>query len=159
MINSRITDLLTGEWMIVSSLNQNKALNIYIGGTDPNDVTIWDKANVPQQKWKIQWDGNKRCFIIRSVYNNKVLSRTSTISSDGVNVLVANYSTGDFTFGEQRWYLHYDCSGHYIIANYIGDYLSPDVLTIPNSELTNGNSIKTSVNSGANNQKFILVRP
>lgn len=159
MIDNRISDLLKGEWLIASKLNNNKVVNINIGSSDPTNVTIWDKANVDQQKWTIQCDSSDRCFIIRSKkYPNKVLSRTSTIQTNGENVFVADYYDG-FPSGEQRWYLHYDCSGYYVIANFIGDYLNPDVLELNNSDTTNGSNILVKTNSGADKQKFYLIRP
>ncbi|AWZ49922.1 hypothetical protein C3495_13795 (plasmid) [Clostridiaceae bacterium 14S0207] len=156
--NQRIKELLTGEWVIASKVNNNKVLDVN-GNDGSYNVRIWDKSNADNQKWTVEFDSTNRAFVIRSVaYRNKVLARISTNKAAGVNVIVSDYGTNNPIDMGQRWYLHYNCNDYYTLANYVGDYLNPMVLDLYGSNTNNGANIQVFPFHGKDNQCFSFIR-
>lgn len=139
-----ITD---GEWKIVSKLNNNKVLNLHIGGISPSNVTIWDNANVTQQKWKFEYNASKNAFRIRNSYNNGSLAWNPPSS----NV----YALGGGEVNSQYWILEYVGDGYYIFKNYHNPNM---VLDLYNSDTGNASNIQVFKRNNGDNQKFKLVR-
>lgn len=140
-----ITD---GEWKIVSKLNNSKVLNLHIGGIDPTNVTIWDNANVTQQKWKFEYNSSKNAFRIRNSYNNGSLAWNLHNST---NV----YALGGGEVNSQYWVLEHVGDGYYIFKNYHNKNM---VLDLYNSDTRNASNIQVFERHNGNNQKFKLVR-
>ncbi|SQC85148.1 hemagglutinin component HA33 [Clostridium perfringens] len=143
--NSSLTD---GEWEIVSKLNNNKVLNLNIGGIDPSNVTIWDNANVTQQKWKFEYNSSKNAFRIKNSYNNGSLEWNA---SSNTNV----HALGSGDVNEQYWLLEYVGDGYYIFKNYHNPNM---VLDLYNSDTRNASNIQVFRRNNGDNQKFKLVR-
>ncbi|MDC4242776.1 MULTISPECIES: RICIN domain-containing protein [Bacillota] len=139
-----ITD---GEWKIVSKLNNNKVLNLHINSSFPSNVTIWDNANVSQQKWKFEYDAIKNAFKISNSYNNGNLSVESN------NNVFALGSLGDSN--KVYWLLEYVGDGYYIFKNYDNHNM---VLDLYKSDTRNGSNIQIFGRNNGDNQKFKLVR-
>lgn len=139
-----ITD---GEWKVVSKLNNNKVLNLDIGGIDGSNVTIWDNANVKQQKWKFEYNVSKNAFRIRNSYNNGSLAWNTTNS----NV----YALGGGEVNSQYWILEHVGDGYYIFKNYHNPNM---VLDLYNSDTGNASNIQVFPRHNGDNQKFKLVR-
>ncbi|WP_013942292.1 RICIN domain-containing protein [Clostridium perfringens] len=140
-----ITD---GEWKIVSKLNNKKVLNVHIGGSDPRNVTIWDDANVVQQRWKFEYDTSRNAFRIKSSYNNGSLAWNSS-ASNNVHAL----GIGDAS--NQYWILEYVGDGYYIFKNCRDLNM---VLDLYKSDTRNGSNIQVYGRNNGDNQKFKLVR-
>lgn len=139
-----ITD---GEWKIVSKLNNNKVLNLHIGGIDPTNVTIWDNANVTQQKWKFEYSASRNAFRIRNSYNNGSLAW----NPPNANV----YANGAGEHNNQYWELEHIGDGYYIFKNCHNPNM---VLDLYNSNTSNASNIQVFKRNNTDNQKFKLVR-
>ncbi|HAT4353124.1 TPA: ricin-type beta-trefoil lectin domain protein [Clostridium perfringens] len=140
-----ITD---GEWKIVSKLNNKKVLNVHIGGSDPRNVTIWDDANVVQQKWKFEYDTSRNAFRIKSSYNNGSLAWNSP-AGNNVHAL----GVGDTS--NQYWILEYIGDGYYIFKNCRDLNMALDLYK---SDTKNASNIQINRKHGGKNQMFKLVR-
>lgn len=140
-----ITD---GEWKIVSKLNNNKVLNLDIGGIDHSNVNIWDDANVTQQKWKFEYNSSKNAFRIRNSYNNGSLGWNS---SSNTNV----YALGAGEVNDQYWMLEYVGDNYYVLKNCHNPNM---VLDLYNSNTRNASNIQVYNRHNGDNQKFKLVR-
>lgn len=140
--------LLDGQWRIVSKINNNKSLNVHIGGSDPNNVTIWDNADVSQQKWTFEYDSSKKAYLIKNNYTNLYLSWTPNGSTTNVRTS-GRYQNGAY------WVLEYVGDGYYIFKNYHNQNM---VLDLTQSNTGNGSNIIVFKNNGGNNQKFKIVR-
>ena len=147
---TKMKELLSGEWRIVTKLDSKKYLDI--SGSARN-VVIKDKIDSNSQKWTFQFDSNRRAFIIfNKNYSGYFLTNNAgkaTLEDQGVDY----YSTT-----LQRWYLHQQEDGSFIIANYVGDYLNPDVLDLAGSNTANETNILSHRHSGSNNQKFYVEK-
>lgn len=147
----KINQLLSGEWFICSKLNQDKVLDL-----NSQNVILNDKdLNSNTQKWIISYDSGStigRSFIIKNKSdNNKFLT------DDNGNARIHEMGSSYGSIIYQRWYLHYQDDGSFIIANYVGNYLNPSVLDVTGSSTTSGTNILSYQHSGSNNQRFYLV--
>lgn len=147
---NKMNELLSGEWKIVTKLDQNKCLDI--SGSARN-VVINDKGNSNAQRWTFQFDSDKRAFIIlnknHAGYFLTDNSGNATLEDQGENY----YSTL-----LQRWHLHQQEDGSFIIANYPGNYLNPSVLDLTGSNTTNGTKLLSHQHSGNDNQRFYIIK-
>ena len=140
--------LSDGHWRIVSKLDNNKTLNVDIGGRDPWNVTIWDNANVSQQQWEFEYDYSKGAYRIKDKYYNLYLSWDPSGLSTSVRSM-GGYHTGAY------WVLEYVGDGYYIFKNYHNQNM---VLDLTNSNTKNGSNIIVNQKSNSNNQKFRIFR-
>ena len=140
-------DMLTSNIKIVSKLNNNKILNVDIGGKTGRELTIWDNANVSQQRFKFEYDEYKNAYRIRDNYYGGYLSCDIDVNSNRVyssqQVQTASY-----------WALEPTGDGYYYIKNLHND----KVLDIRSSDIYNGNEVIAYKKLGGNNQKFKLVQ-
>ena len=148
----KVNQLLSGEWVIASKLDQNKVLDL-----NGDNVVLNDKNDSDTQKWTISYDTGSsigRSFIIK----NKSDSSKSLSHYNGNAILYNNYPSYAGAI-YQRWYLYYQDDGSFIIANYVGDYLHPSVLDVSGSSTASGTNILSHAHSGNDNQRFYLVSP
>lgn len=149
----KVNQLLSGEWVIASKLDQNKVLDLNGG-----NVVLNDRNGSDTQKWTISYDTGSsigRSFIIR----NKSLGTGKSLTNDNGYAKVPNNATSYYTAIYQRWYLYYQDDGSFIIANYVGDYLHPSVLDVTGSNTANGTNILSHKHLGNDNQRFYFVAP
>lgn len=139
--------ILNSNVKIVSKLNNNKVLNIHLGGTDGKDLTIWDDAGVSQQRFKFEYDEYKKAYRIRDGYYNGYLSW----NSNGKSKLVSTYSG---CYDSSYWTLEYAGDGYYYIQNL---YNKKMVLDVNARQTFNGNTVDVCEKHGGDNQKFKLV--
>lgn len=140
--------LTDGQWVIASKLNNNKVLNVHIGGINPRNVTIWDRADVSQQKWTFEYDSSKNAYRIKDCYSNSYLSWMP--SGDPKNVS----SSGGYHNGAY-WVLEYVGDGYYIFKNYHNQNM---VLDLTGSKTANATNIIAHERRDTNNQKFKIMR-
>ena len=132
---------------IVSKLNNNKVLNIHLGGTDGKDLTIWDDAGVSQQRFKFEYDQNKNAYRIRDCYYNGYLAW----NSNGKSNLVSTYQG---CYDSSYWTLEYAGDGYYYIKNLRNQNM---VLDVYQSSTNNGTNVQVYHKDNANNKKFKFV--
>ena len=132
---------------IVSKLNNNKVLNIHLGGTDGKDLTIWDDAGVSQQRFKFEYDQSKNAYRIRDCYYNGYLAW----NSNGKSSLVSTYKG---CYDSSYWTLEYAGDGYYYIKNL---YNKNMVLDVYQSCTNNGTNVQVYAKDNANNKKFKFV--
>ncbi|MGV3152654.1 RICIN domain-containing protein [Sarcina ventriculi] len=141
----KVNQLLSGEWIIASKLDQNKVLDLNGG-----NVVLNDRNDSDTQKWTISYDTGSsigRSFIIR----NKSLGTSKSLTDDNSYAKLIDNATSYWNAIYQRWYLYYQDDGTFIIANYVGDYLRPSVLQV------SGSNIVLSTHTGNDNQRFYFV--
>ena len=147
----KVNQLLSGEWVIASKLDQNKVLDLNGG-----NVVLNDRNGSDTQKWTISYDTGSsigRSFIIR----NKSLGTGKSLTNDNNYAKVIDNATSYWNAIYQRWYLYYQDDGTFIIANYVGDYLHPSVLDVSGSSTASGTNILSHAHSGNDNQRFYFV--
>ncbi len=142
--------LLDGEWRIVSNLNHNKSLNIHIGGDDPRLLTIWDNADVSQQKWRFEYTPYRNTYVLKNQYYNLnlVWDRFSS-NSRSLRALPTD------SLGHDHWILEYVGDGYYMFKNYMDPNM---VIDVGNSQGYNGNEIQVYARHNGSNQKFKIIR-
>lgn len=140
--------LTYGEWKIVSKLNDNKVLNLHIGGNPNTNVTIWDNANVPQQKWMFQYNSYKNAFNIRNYHNYGCLAWDLN-SNKNVHAL------GIVESDNYYWQLEDVGNGYFVIKNCHDPNM---VLELSNSNTSNSSNIQVGKRTDKDNQKWKLVR-
>lgn len=122
---------------IYPAINTDMVLNLDIGGSEGNKVTLWKPTwsgnyYVPQQNWIIEYDKTKgnNVVLIKSLYNNSVL----TWDYYGTRSIVGqpfNYST------RQYWIIE-PVGNDFILRSY---YNSNYALTVPAAPHYNGQAI------------------
>jgi len=140
-------DMFTSNIKIVSKLNNNKILNVDIGGKTGRELTIWDDANVSQQRFKFEYDEYKNGYLIKDNYYGGYLSCDVNINTSRVynsqQVQTASY-----------WGLEPTGDGYYYIKN----LHNHKYLDVRSSDTYNGNEVIVHKKHGSNNQKFKLVQ-
>lgn len=152
MISSigKVNQLLLGELVIASKLDQNKVLDLNGG-----NVVLNDKNDSDTQKWTISYDTGSsigRSFIIK----NKSLGTDKSLTDDNNYAKVVDNATSYYIAIYQRWYLYYQDDGSFIIANYVGDYLHSSVLDVSGSSTASGTNILSHAHLGNDNQRFLI---
>lgn len=140
--------LTEGEWKIVSKLNDNKVLNLHIGGNPNTNVTIWDNANVPQQKWMFQYNSYKNAFKIRNSHSYACLSWDLKSNK---NV----HAVGIVESDNYYWQLEDVGNGYFVMKNCNDPNM---VLELSNSDTSNASNIQVGKRTNKDNQKWKLVR-
>lgn len=140
-------DMFTSNIKIVSKLNNNKILNVDLGGKTGRELTIWDNANVSQQRFKFEYDEYKNAYRIRDNYYGGYLSCDIDVNSNRV------YSSQQLKTASY-WALEPTGDGYYYIKNLHND----KVLDIRSDDTHNGNEVIAYKKHGGNNQKFKLVQ-
>jgi hypothetical protein len=135
-----------GKFEIVSKLDNNKVLNIHLGSSTGKELTLWDDANVNQQRFTFEYNKYKKAYTIKDNHHGAYLMSDTNIK-DRVAV---SHNLGDNSY----WILEDAGDGYYFIKNaHTGLYLD-----ITNSSTHNGNTVIGHAKHGGNNQQFKLVQ-
>ena len=145
---SRVVD--DGTYYIVSAIDSNYVLDIAAASReDRANVQIWQRANVSQQRFKIEYLNNGY-YKITSENSGKVLDVNNGGNYDGVNVQQFSYNGTD----AQLWQIKDVGNGCYsFISKCNGKYL--DVLS---GIAENGRNVETYSSTNTNAQKFKLEK-
>ena len=145
---SRVVD--DGTYYIVSAIDSNYVLDIAAASReDRANVQIWQRANVSQQRFKIEYLNNGY-YRITSENSGKVLDVNNGGNYDGVNVQQFSYNGTD----AQLWQIKDLGNGYYsFISKCNGKYL--DVLS---GIAENGRNVETYSSTNTNAQKFKLEK-
>jgi len=140
-------NILDNNIKIVSKLNNNKVLNVHLGGTTGRDLTIWDDANgVSQQRFKFEYDEYKNAYRIRDCYYGGYLSCDIDVKSNRV-------STYQQCQTASYWALEPTGDGYYI-RNLHND----KVLNLDGANTYNGSNVSVAPKKNIDRQKFKLVQ-
>jgi len=141
-------NILDNNIKIVSKLNNNKVLNVHLGGTTGRDLTIWDDANgVSQQRFKFEYDEYKNAYRIRDCYYGGYLSCDIDVKSNRV-------STYQQCQTASYWALEPTGDGYYYIRNLHND----KVLNLDGANTNNGSNVSVAPKKNIDRQKFKLVQ-
>lgn len=133
---------------IVSKLNNNKVLNVHLGGNTGRDLTIWDDAGVSQQRFKFEYDEYKNAYLIKDCYYGGYLSCELNVKSTRVY-------TSQSCQTSSYWALEPTDNGYYYIRN----LYNGNLLDVSAQKTYNGNTVGVCNNHhGGNNQQFKLVQ-
>ncbi|MDO4534992.1 MAG: RICIN domain-containing protein, partial [Clostridium perfringens] len=113
------------------------------------NITIWDDANVSQQRWRFKYDSSKNAYAIISSYSDSGLMWN--VSNFSSNVIAA----GQGYTNSQLWVLEDVGNGYYIFKSYHNQDM---VLDLYKSDIRNASNIQVHLRHNGDNQKFKLIR-
>ena len=140
-----------GTYIINSSLNQNKVIDVY-GGNQANytNVQLYDKNNTNAQKWIVKYLDNGYYSISSKLNRKKCLDINGASFTSGTNVQLYDCNNTD----AQTWIIKDLSNGYYqIMAK--KNRLSLD---LEGANTSNGTNVQIYYDNGTNAQKFQFTK-
>ena len=139
-----------GVYTIASQINNNYVLDVAQSSKENcANVRIWENANVKNQKFKIEYLGNKYYKII-SENSNKVLDVNAGGKTNGTNVQQYEYNHSD----AQQWEIRDAGDGSfYFVSKCNGLFLD-----VASGQAQNGTNVQVYEGNRTNAQKFKLKK-
>ena len=139
-----------GTYKILNFIDSSKCIEVSGGSTeDRANVQIWNYENAPQQKFKIEYDG-QGYYTIRNLNSGKVLDVQDASMKSGANVWQYFYNGSD----AQKWIIRKNEDESYSIFSKLTGYC----LDIQNGDLNNGANIQVYNDNGSGAQKFLFTQ-
>ncbi|MED2984700.1 ricin-type beta-trefoil lectin domain protein [Bacillus thuringiensis] len=138
----------TGDtYQLVSALNNSSVVDL---NQPDGNVHLWQNGSGNNQKWKLEYDSNKKAYQIKNIANESlVLAWNDYRGSNNV------FATPNHQYAEHYWIVENTGSGYFYLRN----KKNPNkVLDVTGSGTGNGTNIIVWDFNGSNNQKFKLQK-
>ncbi|MCR8962926.1 RICIN domain-containing protein [Brevibacillus halotolerans] len=111
-----------------------------------NNITVWEKNNEDNQKWKLEYDDSHQAYVIRSVENNDKIMAWNAYQ-DSTNVFATPFEGKP----EHFWIPEWIDNDFYILKNKKD---LTKVLDVDGSNTSDGSNIQVRDYKGTDNQKW-----